>query len=462
MNGKVVASAEALLNAVHDRVDTIEVRGTISGLPMITLAPGTMLRGGTLRFGGKGLRLTRDNVLDDLTIVAPADEVAVLNDPSVEDLGRLWLRGLQVTGQVLLTADHRVRRGHVQAEGVHIAEADLRGRADRPRLSGVVEVMHGAFMLWNRRPDPAVVLTADLDGIGAGSAENPIRGGGVCVGGYGGPDGTSAGGTMRVDRLRTTAIHTDSAIPPCTPDLISVGVFVMPGAAVAEVVTGERIRTYGQNDVALDNWGEVEQWTVQAPVVSTGANGMGFVNAGAIGALDVQAPLCTFGTGARAVSLLAGTLGRVTLASIATYGAGAVGVLVRIRLPRLTIHGDLATEGGSGRSLIGGMPVELEASALRVLPAGTIGTVVVDGQIRSAGDHVTTVDIAGRVESFDALGGIVAGGAGSDAVHVRGEVPGLRPGNASARDGMRYVDLRAGSGLEPVAHAGFGEQMLGV
>ena len=49
------------------------------GMPMITLKPGVTLRNGTLTFGAKGVRLTRDNTLDGVTVVTAEDEVAILN-----------------------------------------------------------------------------------------------------------------------------------------------------------------------------------------------------------------------------------------------------------------------------------------------------------------------------------------------------------------------------------------------
>lgn len=42
---------------------------------MITLALCVRLSGGTLRFGAKGVRLTRDNVLDAVTIETVDEEV---------------------------------------------------------------------------------------------------------------------------------------------------------------------------------------------------------------------------------------------------------------------------------------------------------------------------------------------------------------------------------------------------
>ena len=52
---RVVEKPEELTDAVKDGVKLIEVNGTITGAPMITLPPGGKLRGGTLVFRAKGV-----------------------------------------------------------------------------------------------------------------------------------------------------------------------------------------------------------------------------------------------------------------------------------------------------------------------------------------------------------------------------------------------------------------------
>jgi hypothetical protein len=286
---RVVGSARELLDAAASDAVEIEARGTISGMPMITLKPGVTLRGGVLEFGAKGVRLTSQNTLEDLIVRTADDEVAVLNDTAVADLGTLTLRNVTTAGQVLLLADGSVRAGHVVVEGLHVERADVRGRAVRPHGFGV-EALQGAFTLWNRQADESVVLTADLRGVSAGSEASPVRGSGVFVGGHGDWDGRGDGGVLNVSTLRTGEIHTDGGIPAGTPDLISGGVFVISGAVVDEVVNEGPVTTYGQNDMVLDNWGEVRSWLATAPVTSRGPSGIGFVNFGRLGRLDVQAP----------------------------------------------------------------------------------------------------------------------------------------------------------------------------
>jgi hypothetical protein len=48
-----VSTAGELLAALAD-ADEIEIAGSLHGMPMISLRPRVTLRGGTLRFGGKG------------------------------------------------------------------------------------------------------------------------------------------------------------------------------------------------------------------------------------------------------------------------------------------------------------------------------------------------------------------------------------------------------------------------
>jgi hypothetical protein len=125
---RVVAAAGELVDAVEAGVAEIEVAGTLSGLPPLTLAPGTTLRGGTLRFECAGLLLTRDNALDGMTVLCPDAEVAIGNETSAADLGTLSLRGVRTTGQVLLVAAGAVRAGHVRVDGLQVERADVRER----------------------------------------------------------------------------------------------------------------------------------------------------------------------------------------------------------------------------------------------------------------------------------------------------------------------------------------------
>jgi hypothetical protein len=433
---KVTSSAE-LLDALAT-ADDIEVDGSLTGMPMITLRPGVTLRGGTLRFGAKGVRLTSDNLLQDVTVLVPDWEVAISNDTATGDLGRLTLRNVRTRGQVLLLADGAVRCGHVEVDGLVVASADLRGRPERPHGFGV-DAMQGAFTLWNRQSDPAVRITANLKGISAGSAETPVRGSGVFVAGHGDRDGRASGGAVDADVLRTGPIVTDGGIASGTPDLISGGVFVVSGSKVAAVFNDGPVTTVGPNDMVLDNWGQVGAWTARAPVTSRGPSGIGFVNFGTLGRLDVQAPVTTYGAGARGFNVYDGSLDSARFQSITTHADGAVGIQVSKDLPDLDITGSVTTHGGPGTSLVRGVQVQLSAIAVSIQPAGRIGRLPVGGSLTTHGDDVVTLDVEGALDFLKVQQGITATGAGSDAVRLTGEARGIDEVTVIATHGQRIV-----------------------
>lgn len=418
-----VANAGELVDALASGSPNIEVVGTIQGMPSVTLPPGTSLRGGTLAFGAKGLRLSSNNHLANITVTTAPHEVAIWNDTTVADLGTLVLHNVTATGQVYLAAEGNVRAGRIEADGVHVTAADTRGRFNRPTGFGV-EALQGAFTVWNRQSDPKVVVTARLEHISAGSQAEPVHGGGIFVGGHGDSAGKADGGTIEVELLSTVDVFSNGGIAPGTPDLISGGVFVISGANVAEVRNLGTTTTYGQNDMVLDNWGAVEAWNVHGAVTSWGPSGIGFVNFGAIGTLTVDAPVETFGLGARGFNVYDGSLREAVFESITTHGDGSVGVQVSRDLPTLTIRGDLRTEGGTGESLVKGVLVELSAIALSIKPGGRIGTARIGGDVRTEGPGVPALELEGALEEITVGGSVTAVGDASDVVH---SVPELAP-----------------------------------
>ena len=261
--------------------------GSISHLSRHDIAP-------QLRLQMRAVRRGKKTALDDVTIVCPEHERAVLNDTSVPDWGTLTLRDVRTEGQVLLCAQDASSAGRVLVDGLHVAAADLRGRELRPHGFGV-DVLQGAFTLWNRQAGGE--LTAELIRISAGSEDRPVRGSGVFVGGQGDWQGKPQGGQVRVSRLTTGEIHADGGITPRTPDLISGGVFVVYSGVVDEVENLGSVTTYGPNDMVLDNWGTVGSWTAKAPIKSYGPSGIGFVQFAELGTLHIAAPIETFGVG---------------------------------------------------------------------------------------------------------------------------------------------------------------------
>src|ERR1019366_5913068 len=107
-NPVTVTSGLELTDTIASGATNIEINGTASGLPSLTLPPGVSLRGGTLEFKAKGLRLTSDNDISNLRVVTSEHETAIYNDTSVTDLGTLTLSNVTTVGQVYLVAEDRV------------------------------------------------------------------------------------------------------------------------------------------------------------------------------------------------------------------------------------------------------------------------------------------------------------------------------------------------------------------
>lgn len=423
-----VTTTEELAAAVKDGATEIVVSGRISGGPMITLPAGATLRGegedAELAFGGKGVRLTSDNTVKDLTISTVDTEAALLNDTRVGDAGTLRLENVRTDGAVYLEAAADLTALRVEVDGLHVRRADVRSRPHRPHGYGV-DVLQGAFTLWNRQADPSVVVTGTLRGLAAGTADTPVRGSGVFVAGHADEEGKADGGTVVLDVLQTEDVVTDGGIAPGTADVISAGVFVVSAAKVEEVVNDGRVTTHGQNDMVLDNWGEVGRWEVNETVLSTGPSGIGFVNFGDIDELVVNAPIVTVGKGARGFNLYDGTLRRGEFQDIRTFGDGSIGVQVSKPMPELLVHGDIATTGGKGVSLVRGVQTELEAMALSVKDGGEVDSIVVEGALSTRGAKLTTYEVTegGRVKALRVDGGVRADGRDARRCDIQGESP---------------------------------------
>lgn len=421
-----VVDAVALADAIGAGATEIVVEGTISGSPSITLPPGVALRGGELVFTAKGVRLTRDNTLRDITITTIPYEVAVYNDTSVPDAGTLAFENVTTVGQVLILADGDTMQARVEMRGLHVREADVRGRVEQPHGFGV-DVLQGGVTLWNRQKDPSATFTATLKDVSTGTKETPVRGSGVFVAGYGDREGHGSGGTFTADLIQTGQVVTDGGIAPGTPDKITGGVFVVSGATVDKVENAGTVTTHGQNDMVLDNWGYVKEWVATAQVTSTGPSGIGFVNFGDIDRLEVQAPILTTGPGARGFNLYDGSLKEASFHSIKTTGDGSIGIQVSKPLGTLTVHHDVETTGGRGMSLVKGVQVSLKAVAFSVKSGGTIDSVTIGGSLRTRGDDVVTfeVDKGGTIQAMTVGGTIEALGSGSTKTSIEGNAPAM-------------------------------------
>ena len=409
---KISTAAELLAAAADARIRHIAVAVDLTELPTFRLSPGQALTAASpkvvLRFsrGQDGIQLSTDNHVEGLELGADPDRRALFNDTSAERLGRLVLRNLRTTGVVQLLACGKVRSGHVEAENVDIAAADARGYDERPKGYGV-EVIPGAFTLWNQQADRAVTISTDLTGLTAGRAGAPVRGSGIFVGGAG-----DAGGRLIVRRLETGAVYSDGGIAPGTPDRITGGVFVVSGAFVDCVRNRGPVTTYGPNDMVLDNWGVVDHWIADEKIASHGPSGIGFVNFGTVDRLQANAPIETFGQGARGFNVYAGTVNRAEFERVVTHGDGAVGIQISQPVGKITVRRGIETYGGTGDSLVKGIVVRLSAIALSIKPGGSVRKIVIAGGLMTHGEGINPLELHGMIDSLRITGGFAAAGGG--------------------------------------------------
>ena len=409
-----ISTARELLEAAADpSTRNLTVVADLAELPTFRLSPGQSLTAAhpdvALSFaeGQDGVQLSIDNQVEGIELRAAPERRALFNDTGVERLGRLVLRNLRTTGVVQFLARDRVRSGHVKVENIDIVTADARGYDERPKGYGV-EVIPGAFTLWNQHADRAVTISADLTGLTVGRAGAPVRGSGVFVSG-----GGDAAGRLIVRRLETGAVHSDGGIAPGTPDRITGGVFVVAGAFVDSVHNHGPVTTYGSNDMVLDNWGTVDRWIADQKISSYGPSSIGFVNFGTVGHLQVNAPIETFGQGSRGFNVYSGTVHSAEFERIVTHADGAVGIQISQPVGQITVRRGIETYGGTGGSLVQGVVLKLSAIALSVKPGGSARKVVVAGGLITHGEDIHPLELHGMIDSLQITEGLAAVGGAS-------------------------------------------------
>lgn len=403
-----VNTTEELIAALAREGSTaILITTTLHNVPSLHLAPGQSLTGigdhAALIFNAAqdGICLSTDNQVTSLQLHTDIDRRAIFNDYRMENLGCLLLQNLEITGQVQILAREKVRRGHVEAHDIDIVMADARAHDERPKGYGV-EVIPGAFTLWNQQSDSAVTISADLTGLSAGQVGAPVKGSGIFVSGAG-----DTGGRLVVQRLETKAVYSDGGIAAGTPDRISGGVFTVYGAFVERVVNHGPVITYGPNDMVLDNWGWVDTWTAENNITSYGPSGIGFVNFGTVRHLQINAPIETFGLGARGFNVYTGTVQQAEFDRIITHADGAVGIQISKPVGTITVRRGIETHGGTGQSLVKGVMTTLSAIALSVKPGGSAQRVDIAGGLVTHGMQINPLEMHGSIDVLNISGGIV-------------------------------------------------------
>jgi hypothetical protein len=254
-----------------------------------------------------------------------------------------------------------------------------------------VEVVAGAFTLWNQQSDAAVSITADLTGLSAGRAGGPVRGSGIFVCGAG-----DTGGRLVAQRLETGPVFSDGGIEPGTPDRIAGGVFIVHGAFVDSVHNQGPVTTYGANDMALDNWGTVDAWIAEDKITSHGPSGIGFVKFGTISRLEARSGIETFGQGARGFNVYTGTVRHCVFDRIVTHGDGAVGIQISQPVGEIIVRRGIETYGSVGDSLVKGAVTRLSAIALSIKPGGSARRIEIAGGLITHGEGVNPLELMER------------------------------------------------------------------
>lgn len=144
-------------------------------------------------------------------------------------------------------------------------------------------------------------------------------------------------------------------------------------------------------------------------------------------------------------------------------------------LGALRVAGDVSTTGGTGLSLVKGVQVTLQAIALSVKPGGVVDRLEIGGALKTSGDDVVTLELAGEVHECEIRGGVEATGAGSDAAHLAVDAPDLDGIEFTAAHGelVRHILARLGTAprtawqwpgnrARPVSRAGTARTLTGM
>ena len=144
------------------------------------------------------------------------------------------------------------RRGHVAARNVHVAFADARAFPEQPQKYGV-NVLQGAFTIYNQNGDAGSRVTATLEGISVGTATAPVFGSGIFVSGFG-----DEGGRLEIDRLTIGEVHSTGLLPRHRQLHHRRGIRLlwMLGDRTGQQLTLSVVAY----DMVLDDWGKVDRW----------------------------------------------------------------------------------------------------------------------------------------------------------------------------------------------------------
>lgn len=275
-----------------------------------------------------GFILTGSSRLQNLSVVTLQDKKAIqlTSQQVAESFGTIHLENLTVDGQISLIFRTPTLKAHVVTKNVHVASSDTRTYLEQPQKYGV-NVLQGAYTLYNFNANKDSLITASIDNLSIGSEGHPAIGSGVFISGF-----NDQGGRVDIDQMTLGDVYSTGLIPQGVADFITGAVFVVYGAHISHLIQNGKTVTYGVNDMVLDAWGQVDEWVVNDDVISYGQSGVGFVNFGTVNHFKANKAIFTYGTGARAYNQYDGTLKEGYFAGIQTFNNGAVGIQISKRL----------------------------------------------------------------------------------------------------------------------------------
>ncbi len=397
-----VSNQAELLEALKKNTSVIEIMQTFTVDQTITIPENVTIKGHTMdtklifQTGIDGVEVTNNNTISNLRIEVSPKNRAIFNSYTQNSIGKLNVENVETIGSVQILAKSKVQNGHIDINNLHIIEADVLDRIERPKGFGV-SVIQGALTIWNQQPSKDSILSVRLDGISIGEKGKPILGSGVFLSGYGHNALPNNNGILTANVVNTGEIHSTGNIKFGTPDVISGGVFVVHGAKVNNLTNRGKITTYGANDMVLDNWGEVTQWIAKDSITSYGPSGVGFVNFGKIDKINVLSTIETFGLGARGFNAYTGEIGTANFKKIITHGDGATGIQTSTQIENLTVNDGIFTYGNIGDSLVQGVIKKIAAHGLSLLKGTKANTIEINGGIHVEGKDVNTLNVENGV-----------------------------------------------------------------
>lgn len=407
-----------LEDAIKSNSETIELINSISVPNGISLKEGQRLISNEenifLSFiNGDGIALSGNNEISNISIQTTPNKRAIYIDSSLEDLREINLNNLTVTGVVQLLTRGKNKKLAVNIKNLDIVAADARSYSERPMKYGVI-VYQGALTIYNFNPDEESEIKVYVENVSVGREKAPVIGSGIFISGF-----SDEKGPVTVEKLTTGDVYSNGMIPTGQPNLITGGIFIVYGAFAKEIVSNGLVKTYGTNDMVLDVWGSVDNWTTKNKIISYGPSGIGFVNFGNVKNFKAEENIETYGLGARGFNQYDGTIENAYFKGIKTVGDGSIGMQFSKQVEKITIGEAITTYGSSGQTLVKGEIKVLKADAISVLEGGSIDELEILGDLTVNGEDVVGYHInGGLVKNIKLVGQINASANKSKAVVI--------------------------------------------